>query len=99
MTPDARIFVAGGDSFVGAAIVKALERRGYRNVVTGIDDKLDLTDAERVDTFIARERPQYVFCVAGRTGGIDANRRYPADLMLDRAIPHEYRDGPRRLRS
>ena len=36
-----------------------------------------------VDAFFARERPEYVFLLGGRSGGIARNQREPADLMLD----------------
>ena len=31
-------------------------------------------------------QPDYVFCVAGKSGGIDANQRFPADLMVDNLL-------------
>ncbi|MFQ5736970.1 MAG: GDP-L-fucose synthase family protein, partial [Thermodesulfobacteriota bacterium] len=43
--------------------------------------ELDLTDARAVDRFFKSVRPQYVFLAAGLTGGIVANRTYPADFM------------------
>ena len=86
MDRHARIFVAGADSFLGGAIVRILQRQGYTETFGGADEKLDLTDAEQVDVFMKRTRPDYVFCAAGKTGGIDANQRFAADLMLDNLL-------------
>jgi GDP-L-fucose synthase len=80
---EARIYVAGGDTLIGAAIARALERQGYRNLVGRGMRTPDLTCAEEVDTLFAACRPQIVFLAAGKMGGIGANQRYPADLMLD----------------
>jgi GDP-L-fucose synthase len=86
MKQDARIYVAGSDTLVGAAILRAVKHLGYTNIVGGLEDKLDLTDAAEVDAFIGEGRPDYVFCVAGKSGGIDANQRFPADLMVDNLL-------------
>ncbi len=86
MEQRARIVVAGADSFLGGAIIRALRRQGYTNIVGGADDKVDLTDAVQVDTFMERAQPDCVFCAAGKTGGIDANQQFPAELMIDNLL-------------
>lgn len=44
----------------------------------------------RTDTYrsghIARTAPDYVFLAAGKSGGIGANQKYPAELMLDNLL-------------
>lgn len=83
MESDANIFVAGGTTFLGAPIVRALERNGFSQITSPASGELDLTDAAQVDTFFATNRPDCVFMAAGEIGGIGANQQYPADLMLD----------------
>ena len=78
----ARIFVAGGSTPVGQALLERLRADGFRRLVGAPPDEPDLTDAGRVAAFFAWEHPQYVFLTAGRSGGIGANRDRPADLML-----------------
>ena len=46
----------------------------------------DLRDAAAVDDFLARERPDAVFLLGGRSGGIARNQREPASLMLDNLL-------------
>jgi GDP-L-fucose synthase len=70
---------------VGAALLRELERQGYTNVV-GRDREPPLTDATEVDRFFKKSGPEYVFLVAGKSGGIGANQKYPADLMLDNLL-------------
>ena len=36
--------------------------------------------------FFARYRPEYVFLIGGKSGGIGANQLYPANLMLDNLL-------------
>jgi GDP-L-fucose synthase len=79
--PDTRIYVAGHRGMVGAAIVRALERRGCRSLMTRTHAELDLTDQAAVRAFFERERPEQVYLAAARVGGIHANNTYPADFI------------------
>jgi len=76
------IFVAGGaDTILGRAITRSLRAAGYTSVLDG--EGLQLDDANAVTSFFSRTRPRRIFHAAGCSGGIEANRRYPASLMLD----------------
>ncbi len=81
MEKDAKIYVAGHRGMVGSAIVRELERSGYRNIVTRTHAELDLTDQRAVEEFFASESPEYVFLAAAKVGGIAANAEAPADFM------------------
>ena len=84
MDPDAsRIFVAGHRGLVGSAIVRRLERGGYRHLLLRTHAELDLRDAVAVDRWFAQERPTHVFLAAAKVGGIRANDTYPADFLRD----------------
>ena len=80
------IYVAGGQTLIGAAIVRQLERRGYMNIIGRAGEGPDLTDGKAVTDFFARRTPEYVFMAAGKSGGILANQKCPADLMLDNLL-------------
>jgi GDP-L-fucose synthase len=77
-----RIFVAGGETLIGSAIIERLGAEGCRNLVGAPPDEPDLTVAAQVDDFFGEARPEYVFLAAGRSGGIRLNQTCPADLML-----------------
>ena len=86
MDKERKIFIAGNQTFIGSAIREELVRQGYRNLV-GLDrEEPDLTDRRQVDSFFALAKPDYVFLVAGKSGGIAANQKYPADLMRDNLL-------------
>ena len=83
MTPESRIFVAGHRGLVGGAVVCALRRRGFDNLLLAGRDTLDLTDRLRVREFLADEKPSHVVLAAAKVGGIHANNTYPAEFLRD----------------
>lgn len=83
MKHDAKIYVAGERGLAGSAIRRALDARGYKNIVSAPRATLDLRDAAAVERFFAAERPEYVFMAAAKVGGIVANDTYPADFIRD----------------
>ncbi|MFH1440815.1 MAG: GDP-L-fucose synthase [Candidatus Omnitrophota bacterium] len=76
MFKDSKIYIAGHTKLLGAALLANL--KGYKNIITRLLDELDLTKRECVDEFFGKERPEYVFLSAGLTGGIAANKNFPA---------------------
>lgn len=76
-----KIYVAGHTGLLGSAIIKKLDESGYTNIIVRSHSELDLTDQKAVDEFFKHEKPEYVFLAAGLTGGIIANRTYPADFF------------------
>ena len=88
LTPDARIYVAGHTGLVGSGIVRALEQRGLSGLMTATSRDLDLRDQRAVNRWFERERPEYVFLVAGTVGGILANSTRPAEFIYDNLMIH-----------
>ena len=85
---DARIYVAGHRGLVGSAIVRKLTNAGYANLLTATRTELDLRDQSDVRNWFEQHRPEYVYLVAGRVGGIMANSTYPADFIYDNLMIH-----------
>lgn len=81
MEKNAKIYVAGHRGMVGSAIVRELNRQGYKNIVTRTHKELDLTDQRAVAEFFEKEKPEYVFLAAAKVGGIGANSAAPADFL------------------
>lgn len=86
MERESKIFVAGARGLVGSAVVRRLHADGYTNLLTPIREQLDLTDQSALNSFFEKERPEYVFLVAGKVGGIHANSTYPADFIRDNIL-------------
>ena len=81
MEKDSLIYVAGHRGMVGSAIIRQLRRQGFNNIVTRTHSELDLTRQDAVEAFFNEVRPEYVFLAAAKVGGIEANRKAPADFM------------------
>jgi len=100
-----RIYVAGHRGLVGSAIIKRLNRDGYKNILTRTHAELDLTDQLAVQTFFSENKIDYVVLAAAKVGGIVANNTYPADfiyqnLMIESNVIHQaYRAGVKKLLS
>ena len=85
---DARIYVAGHRGLVGSAIMRNLTDAGYTNLLTATRAELDLRDQSDVREWFEANRPEYVYLVAGRVGGIMANSTYPANFIYDNLMIH-----------
>jgi GDP-L-fucose synthase len=103
MNHQSRIYVAGGETLQGAALLERLQADGYRNVVGTPGDEPDLTVSAQVEDFFGETRPEYVFLAAGQSGGIHLNQARPAELMLNNllvaahVIASAHRHGVRKL--
>ena len=83
MEKSSRIYVAGHGGLVGSAIVRALRRQGYDNLILRSHAELDLTNRPAAQAFFDQHRPEYVFLAAAKVGGILANDTYPADFLRE----------------
>lgn len=86
MEKEAKIYVAGHNGMVGSAIVRALKREGYENIITRSHKELELTRQMEVEKFFEDEKPDYVFLAAAKVGGIVANNEAPADFLYANMI-------------
>ena len=84
MQRGSRIYVAGGGTMIGRAIVRRLEAEGLQPIAA--DEEPDYRDRAAVEAFLGRRRPEYVFVAAGETAGIAGNTARPADLMTDNLL-------------
>jgi GDP-L-fucose synthase len=98
-----KIYIAGHNGLVGNAILRLLQQKGFRYIITISSAELDLRDQSAVKRFFQREKPQYVFMAAAKVGGIMANKTYGAEFIYDNLavqnnVIHEaYRNGTEKL--
>ena len=83
MNTNSLICVAGHSGMVGSALAEELTRRNYERVVTVSSADCDLTDQAATTRFFAEHKPEYVFLIAGKVGGIQANMEQPAAFLYD----------------
>lgn len=103
MKRGAKIYVAGHLGMVGSALVRRLESGGYTNLLVRTRRELDLLDQAATRTFLAHEKPDYIFMAAAKVGGIHANNTLRADFIYENlavecnVIDAAYRAGVERL--
>ena len=83
MEKDAKVFIAGHDGMVGSALIHCLEKMGFTNLITRTSAQLNLIDQAQVRDFFLAERPDFIFLVAGKVGGILANKTCPAEFIYN----------------
>ena len=78
-----RIFVAGHKGMVGAAVVKYLKKKNYKNIITEDKKKLNLLDQNKTEKYLKKTKPDCVIIAAARVGGIVANNKYKANFIYE----------------
>jgi GDP-L-fucose synthase len=89
MTADltkSRIWITGGNGFLGRHVVQALRDRGATNVFTPRSSDYDLRDRDAIRAALYDLRPDIVIHLAAVVGGIGANRANPGRFFYDNAI-------------
>ena len=77
------IFLTGHNGLVGSAILRALKKKGYKNVITKTRKQLDLLNQKKVFEFFSKKKIDFVFNAAARVGGINANNTKKADFIYE----------------
>ena len=83
MKKNTKIYIAGHRGMVGSAICRALEAKGYSNLVGKTSAELDLRNQAAVADFFELEKPEVVIDAAARVGGILANSNYPYQFLME----------------
>lgn len=55
MEKEAKIYVAGHRGMVGSAIVRALQKSGYKNIIMRTSKELDLRRQDAVEEFLRQK--------------------------------------------
>jgi GDP-L-fucose synthase len=78
-----QIFVAGHTGMVGSAVVRLLNKSGYKSIITRTRKQLDLRNRDEVVNFFNHNSPKAVVLAAARVGGIAANNADQVGFLLD----------------
>lgn len=81
LSSDDTIYVAGHRGLAGSAVWRALEARGYENLVGFTSRELDLTNRSQVFDAVNAMSPDVIIDAAAKVGGIHANNTYPAEFL------------------
>uniref|UniRef100_UPI0025D3A2A5 NAD-dependent epimerase/dehydratase family protein n=1 Tax=Algoriphagus sp. TaxID=1872435 RepID=UPI0025D3A2A5 len=86
MNKNIRIYIAGHRGMVGSAIWRALEAKGFTNLLGRTSKELDLRNQKEVSEFFENENPNVVIDAAARVGGILANNTYPYQFLMENML-------------
>jgi GDP-L-fucose synthase len=78
-----KIFIAGHKGMVGSAIIKYLEKKKYKNIITIDKKKLDLLNQKQTEKYLKKIKPDCVIIAAARVGGILANKNFKANFVYE----------------
>jgi len=68
---------------VGSAVWRALEAKGYFNLIGKTSAELDLRNQQAVNNFFKHEKPEVVIDAAAKVGGILANNDFPYQFLME----------------
>ncbi len=71
MDKKTKIYIAGHRGMVGSAVWRALENKGYSNLLGKTSTELDLRNQQAVLDFYTTEKPEVIIDAAARVGGIE----------------------------
>ena len=83
MDTNSKIYIAGHQGMVGKNLHNRLLSDGYSNLLTIPFNNLDLRKQKDTADFIDNEKPDYIFLIAGKVGGIHANIQFPGEYLYD----------------
>jgi len=80
---DTKIYIAGHRGMVGSAVWRALDNKGYTNLLGKTSTELDLRNQQAVADFYKKEQPEVVIDAAAKVGGILANNNFPYQFLME----------------
>ena len=83
MNKSIKIYIAGHGGMVGSAVWRALENKGYCNLIGKTRAELDLRNQQAVSDFFKLEKPEIVIDAAAKVGGILANNDFPYQFLME----------------
>lgn len=97
-----KVWITGHKGMLGSAMVRSFANEGA-DILLSSRAELDLADQSAVLAWMKASRPDFVFHIAAKVGGIHANATLPADFLRDNlmiqssVIDGAYRTGVQKL--
>lgn len=85
-TPYQKIFVAGGDGFVGRNVVEKLKEKKLAFSSFSLDDGYDFRDLGQTKALLEKEKPDAVINCAAFVGGIQFGLEHPGEIFFNNIL-------------
>lgn len=86
MKKDSKIVLFGGSGLLGGAVKRVLKKQDYSNILAPRSKEVNLLDKSSIETYLEKEKPEFIFMVAGLVGGILGNKKRPADFLYQNSM-------------
>ena len=83
MNKKSKIYITGSSGMVGKTLTNKLKDEGFENIITTTSKELNLKNQYKVNKFFKEKKPEYIFHLAAKVGGIGANIKSPAEFLND----------------
>jgi GDP-L-fucose synthase len=80
-----RVLLTGSRGFLGSSVLSQLAKFNPSEIIAPSSSEYDLRVRAEVDELILGTKPETVIHIAGKTGGIEENRKRPGDFFYDNA--------------
>lgn len=81
-----KIYIAGHNGLLGSAVVRLLNEKGYKNLITKSSKDLDLRNQQEVESFFKEYSPDVVILAAAKVGSIKENVEFPVEFLSDNIL-------------
>ena len=78
-----KIFIAGHTGLVGNSVLRLLQRKKFKKIITEKRSKLNLLNENLVNRFFEKKKPDILIICAARVGGILENKNNQLEFLLD----------------
>ena len=79
------ILITGASGMLGRSLIKIINKKNV-NLLTPSSTKLNLLDKNSIDTYLKKNKPDYVIHLAGYIGGIKASISEPVNFLQENLL-------------
>ncbi len=80
---NSKIYLAGHTGLVGSSVLRVLNQKGFKNIITKKRKDLDLTNQIKVFKFLKKSKPDAIIICAAKVGGIKANDKFKSEFIYE----------------
>ena len=86
MNLNSKIFLSGHRGMVGSSILRKLQEKGYKNIITTEKKEINLLNQTKIFKFLKKRKPDYVIIAAAKVGGILSNLKFKAEYIYQNTV-------------